>query len=195
MSLAEFLSVHPTQYGHIIRTARCALTHSVPFPLISTTQPVNWQSRKAESIKNVKYFLWKMRREMKNGLPLSLFSPSPLSFFNSSQGFGETPKLWSFPKTGKAKNTLNSNSPVGKLQNWGEGGRKIRDKLCFLCQKNPILLLFFFYLKQTKPINRAAKFALISRRVGKWIITTRLLSFEADLLSLFGAALCCNLRT
>lgn len=157
MSLAEFLSVYPTQYRHVIRTARCALTHAVPFPLISTTQPVNWQSRKAESIKNVKYFLWKMRREMKNGLPLSLFSPSPLSFFNSSQGFGETPKLWSFPKTGKAKNTLNSNSPVGKLQNWGEGGRKIRDKLCFLCQKNPILLLLFFLLKTNQTHQSGCK--------------------------------------
>lgn len=39
----------------------------MPFPLISTVQAVNWQSRKAEFIKNVKYFLWKMQREKKNG--------------------------------------------------------------------------------------------------------------------------------
>lgn len=39
----------------------------VPFPLISTVQAVNWQSRKADFIKNVKYFLWKTWREKKNG--------------------------------------------------------------------------------------------------------------------------------
>jgi len=78
---------------------------------------------------------------MKNGL--SLFS-----FFNFSQGFGKSPKLRSFPKREKPKNTLKLNSPVEKL------GGKIQDKLCFLCQTKA----FLFFKTH---INSAAKFVLI----------------------------------
>jgi len=49
--------VYSTFFVALYNNSTYALTYIVPFSLISTVQAVNWQRRKAEFVKNVKYFL------------------------------------------------------------------------------------------------------------------------------------------
>lgn len=96
-----------------------------PFPLIPAVEAMNWQSRNAEFIRNVKYFLWKWGEKWK--MFLSFFPP----FFNFSQGFGKPPKTSELSKIWKAKNTWEWK------ENWKRGGSKDpRQTLLFMANKS-----------------------------------------------------------